>query len=92
MLICEVEQRDHLTENREEKFPLDGLKLAHIIDGHNVGELQNRGYGANQERYSEEYHCENQLCLLLSEVRLPPPNLVEALDEENDADDQADEA
>ena len=68
MLVYEVEQRYHFTENCEKELPLNGLELAHFSDSHDLGNLQNRGYHANQEGYSKENHCENQLCLLLSEV------------------------
>ena len=92
MLENKVEQRQHFAENRKKELPLDGLKLTHFIESHDLGDLQNRGYHANQESYSEENHCENQLCLLLSEVRLPSSYLIKAVDKERDANHESDEA
>ena len=76
MLVNEVVERYHLTEDREEELRLDGSELAHFLDSHNTADLQNGGYNANQEGNSEEDHCENQLCFLLSEVWLPSSYLV----------------
>ena len=92
MLENKVEQRQHFAENRKKELPLDGLELTHFIESHDLGDLQNRGYHANQESYSEENHCENQLCLLLSEVRLPSSYLIKAVDKERDANHESDEA